>query len=180
MGKNSCACLDDNDSMGKNSLTGVEIRRRKAQSLRDSENYRRQQQSARDRECIRRHQARIGNHSHTRPDQVLTKPTEPSVSAHRATSPLSMAPRTLPWVESRSGITFASLFNNTQYSDMSVYLGESKVPFAAHLVVLGGRCPYFDDMFRGGFKESITKEISLRRIARMHFGEHSAIFTQGT
>ncbi|KAH7360792.1 BTB/POZ protein [Rhexocercosporidium sp. MPI-PUGE-AT-0058] len=149
--------------MGKNSLPGVEIRRRKAQSLKDRENYRRQQQSARDRECNRRHQARIGHQSLTRPDQILTKPTEPSASAHRAASPPSMAPRTLPWVDSKSSITFASLFNNTQYSDVTIYLGESKVPFAAHLVVLGSRCPYFDDMFRNGFKESIAKEVSFEK-----------------
>ncbi|KAH6703025.1 hypothetical protein BKA61DRAFT_581620 [Leptodontidium sp. MPI-SDFR-AT-0119] len=147
--------------MGKNSLTGVEILRRKAQSLKDSENYRRQQQSGRDRECNRRHQARVGHQSLTRPDQILTKLIEPSVSAHRAASPPSMALRTLPWkVDSKSGVTFASLFNDTQYSDVTVYLGESKVPFAAHVVVLGTRCPYFDDMFRSGFKESTTKEIS--------------------
>ncbi|KAG4427264.1 hypothetical protein IFR05_017253 [Cadophora sp. M221] len=75
-----------------------------------------------------------------------------------------MALRTLPGeVDFKSGTTFASLFNNAQYSDVTIYLGESKVLFAAHLVVLGTRCPYFDNMFRSGFKESITKEISFEK-----------------
>ncbi|KAH6690202.1 hypothetical protein BKA61DRAFT_287743 [Leptodontidium sp. MPI-SDFR-AT-0119] len=74
-----------------------------------------------------------------------------------------MTLRTVPWVNSKSGVTFASLFNNTRYFDVTVYLGEPKVPFAEHLVVLGTRCPYFDEMFRSGFKESITKEISFEK-----------------
>jgi hypothetical protein len=46
---------------------------------------------------------------------------------------------------------------------VTVYLGESKIPFAAHQVVLGTRCPYFDDVFRSGFKEGITKEINFEK-----------------
>lgn len=46
---------------------------------------------------------------------------------------------------------------------MTVYLGESKVPFAADQVVLGTWCPYFDDVCQSGFKESITKEISFEK-----------------
>ncbi|PMD41730.1 POZ domain-containing protein [Hyaloscypha variabilis F] len=64
---------------------------------------------------------------------------------------------------SSSGTAFDSLFNNSKHSDVTIYLGESKIPFAAHRVVLGTRCPYFDDIFQSGFKEGIINEISFEK-----------------
>ena len=55
------------------------------------------------------------------------------------------------------------MFNNSKYSDMTIYLGESKIPFASHRAILGMRCPYFDDVLHSGFKESITNEISFEK-----------------
>jgi hypothetical protein len=46
---------------------------------------------------------------------------------------------------------------------VTIYLGESKIPFAAHRIVLGNRSPYFDDLFQSGFKEGITREISFEK-----------------
>lgn len=43
---------------------------------------------------------------------------------------------------------------------MTIFLGESKFPFPAHRVILGTRCPYFDDVLHSGFKEGMEKEIS--------------------
>ncbi|KAM3064922.1 hypothetical protein ACMFMG_011250 [Clarireedia jacksonii] len=58
---------------------------------------------------------------------------------------------------------FASSFNASKYSDVTIYLGKSKIPFKSHRIVLGSRCPYFDDLLRSGFKEGITNEISFEK-----------------
>ncbi|PVH71127.1 hypothetical protein DL98DRAFT_521243 [Cadophora sp. DSE1049] len=72
--------------------------------------------------------------------------------------------RPSPWTaESDSGRAFDSLFNNHKYSDATVYLGQSKIPFPAHRLVLGIRSPYFDDALQSGFKEGITHEISFEK-----------------
>ncbi|KFY42048.1 hypothetical protein V494_02644 [Pseudogymnoascus sp. VKM F-4513 (FW-928)] len=62
--------------------------------------------------------------------------------------------------ELASGNTFDSLFNNSKYADVKLYLGESKTQFLAHQVVLGTRSPYFDDALRSEFKEGITHEFT--------------------
>jgi hypothetical protein len=46
---------------------------------------------------------------------------------------------------------------------VTIYLGESKIPFIAHRVVLGTRYPYFDDIFQSRFKEGIINEISFEK-----------------
>ncbi|KAH9212364.1 hypothetical protein DL95DRAFT_464093 [Leptodontidium sp. 2 PMI_412] len=56
-------------------------------------------------------------------------------------------------LDSGSGTGFDSLFNNGNYFDVTIHLGESTIPFAAHRVILGTRCPYFDDVFQSRFKE---------------------------
>lgn len=63
----------------------------------------------------------------------------------------------------RAVLTVTSLFNNSKYSDFTVYLGESRVPFLAHRLVLGLRSPYFDALLQSEFKEGITNEITFER-----------------
>ena len=57
-------------------------------------------------------------------------------------------------------LTVTSLFNNHKYSDAKLYLGQSKIPFPAHRLVLGTRSPYFDDALQSGFKEGITHKFN--------------------
>ncbi|OXV09093.1 hypothetical protein Egran_03144 [Elaphomyces granulatus] len=64
---------------------------------------------------------------------------------------------------SDSGRAFDSLFNSSKYSDVTIYLGKSKIPFPAHRLVLGTRCPYLDDILQSGLKEDITTEISFTK-----------------
>ena len=56
--------------------------------------------------------------------------------------------------------SYYSSFNNEKYSDVTVYLGESKTPFPAHRLVLGIRSPYFHDALQSKFKEGLTHEFT--------------------
>ena len=53
---------------------------------------------------------------------------------------------------------YRSSFNNEKYSNVTVYLGESKTLFPAHRLILGMRSPYFDDALQSKIKEGITHE----------------------
>ena len=57
-------------------------------------------------------------------------------------------------------LTVTSLFYNHKYSDATLYLGQSRISFPAHRLVLGTRSPYFEDALQSGFKEGITHEFS--------------------
>ncbi|KAH8800734.1 BTB/POZ protein, partial [Xylogone sp. PMI_703] len=54
-------------------------------------------------------------------------------------------------------------FHNSKYSDVTVYLGESKIPFPAHQLVLGISSPYFEDALTSDFKEGKTKEFTFEK-----------------
>lgn len=58
---------------------------------------------------------------------------------------------------------YCSLFNNKKYSDVTIYLGESKTQFPAHQLVLGIRSPYFDDALQSKFREGITHEFQFEK-----------------
>ncbi|KAK8900789.1 hypothetical protein QC760_010553 [Botrytis cinerea] len=150
--------------MGKNSQwpNKAEIRRRQEQSSRDLERNRRQQAV----------QARLAQALHQQ--STLFIPTQPSIHVESSAMAFRSSPQGLfggppnpatSTQESNSNLNrvFDSLFNNSKYSDMTIYLGESKIPFASHRAILGMRCPYFDDVLQSGFKESITNEISFEK-----------------
>ena len=50
------------------------------------------------------------------------------------------------------------MFNNTKYSDVSIYLGSVELLLLAHYAILGVRSPYFDDALESGFKEGKERE----------------------
>ncbi len=50
------------------------------------------------------------------------------------------------------------MFNNTKYSDVSIYLGSAELLLPAHHAILGVRSPYFDDALESGFKEGKERE----------------------
>lgn len=50
------------------------------------------------------------------------------------------------------------MFYNKKYSDVTLYLGESKTPFPAHQMVLGTCSPFFDHALQSEFKEGVTKQ----------------------
>jgi hypothetical protein len=60
-------------------------------------------------------------------------------------------------------LTITSLFNKGKYSDFTVYLAESRVPFPAHRLVLGIRSPYFNTLLQSEFQEGITNEIHFEK-----------------
>jgi hypothetical protein len=75
-----------------------------------------------------------------------------------------------------------SLFYNEKYSDVTVYVGESKIPFPAHRLVLGICSPYFEDALKSKFEEGIAHEFefrddsphALRRVLQyMYTGDYS-------
>lgn len=57
---------------------------------------------------------------------------------------------------------YYSLFNKSKYSNAIVYLGESKIPFPAHRLVLGISSSFFDDALTSDFKEVKTQEFTFQ------------------
>lgn len=151
--------------MGKNSQTPsqAELRRRQRQSIKDKERY--QQERWRDFEQA----LSFGLSAIINTAQQNVSKTSPIATKHPDTMPQhegSHSTRTFNRYD--SGIfqlwnkfnSRCSLFNNIKYSDTTVYLGGSKIPFPAHRLVLGISSPYFDDALTSGFKEAKTHEFT--------------------
>ena len=101
---NSCACYDTWISMGKNSLKGVEIRRRKVQSLKDSKNYRRQQHKTGNVIGDIKLES-VSNHLHGPTKSLLNWPSRQSVRFALLHHPLWRCEPCLGLIQ--SGVTFA-------------------------------------------------------------------------
>jgi BTB/POZ domain len=53
-----------------------------------------------------------------------------------------------------------SLFNDAEYSDVTIFIGKSKTKLPAHSLVLCIRSPYFADALKGEFVEGKTREFT--------------------